>query len=77
MKVICEPTEARVVGIHYLGPNAGEVIQGLAVAMKAGCTKMDMDNTIGIHPTNAEWFVSMSMNTVKMEGQELEASGGC
>lgn len=77
MKVICEPMEARVVGIHYYGPNAGEVIQGFAVAMRAGCKKSDLDNTVGIHPTNAEWFVSMSMNQVKIEGQALEASGGC
>jgi thioredoxin reductase (NADPH) len=77
MKVIAEPTEGRLVGIHFYGPHAGEVIQGLAVAMKAGCTKHDLDNTIGIHPTNAEQFVSMSLTQVKEDGVELEANGGC
>ena len=41
-------------GIHYLGPNAGEVMQGFAAAMKCGLTKALLDSTIGIHPTTAE-----------------------
>lgn len=77
MKVITEPKEGRVVGFHYFGPNAGEVIQGLAVAMKAGVTKDHLDATIGIHPTSAEWFVQGNMNTVKEEGVELTTGGGC
>ena len=77
IKVITEPKEGRVVGFHYLGPHAGEVIQGLAVAMRAGCTKDDLDLTVGIHPTNAEQFVNMSLTTVKEEGVTLEAGGGC
>ena len=40
--------------MHYLGPNAGEVMQGYATAMKCGMTKAQLDATIGIHPTNAE-----------------------
>ena len=40
--------------MHYLGPNAGEVMQGYATAMKAGITKKHLEQTIGIHPTNAE-----------------------
>lgn len=76
IKVITEPTEGKVVGVHYLGPHAGEVIQGLAVAMKAGCTKEHLDNTIGIHPTNAEQFVNMSLTKVKEAGVELSAEGG-
>ena len=44
----------RVLGAHYVGPNAGEVIQGMAVAMRAGATKAHFDDTIGIHPTCAE-----------------------
>lgn len=44
----------RVVGFHYLGPNAGEVTQGFGAAMKCGVTKDQLDNTIGIHPTCAE-----------------------
>ena len=42
-----------------VGPEAGEIIQGLAVAFKAGATKSDFDATIGIHPTSAEEFVTM------------------
>jgi glutathione reductase (NADPH) len=42
-----------------LGPDAGEIIQGLAVAIRAGATKADFDSTLGIHPTAAEEFVTM------------------
>lgn len=44
----------RVIGFHYLGPNAGEVTQGFSTAMKCGATKEQLDGTIGIHPTCAE-----------------------
>lgn len=44
----------RVVGFHVLGPNAGEITQGYAVAMKKGATKDDFDATVGIHPTCSE-----------------------
>ena len=44
----------RVVGIHYVGPNAAEQIQGLAIALKAGATKKHFDSTVGIHPSCAE-----------------------
>ena len=55
VKVITHvPDNERVVGFHYIGPNAGEVTQGFAVAIKLGATKDDIDMTIGIHPTNAE-----------------------
>jgi thioredoxin reductase (NADPH) len=77
MKLITEPSEERVIGFHYLGPNAGEVIQGFAAAIQAGITKRQLDKTVGIHPTSAEWFVQGNMNTVKQEGVELEAGGGC
>lgn len=46
----------RVVGLHYLGPNAGEVMQGFAVAVKLGATKADLDDTVGIHPTMVRIF---------------------
>ncbi len=46
--------QERVIGFHYLGPNAGEVTQGFGAAMKCGVTKDQLDNTIGIHPTCAE-----------------------
>ena len=59
MKLIVDRATDRVVGAHMLGTDAGEIIQGLAVAMKAGATKADFDATLGIHPTAAEEFVTM------------------
>ena len=51
--------DERVVGLHYVGPDAGEVGQGYAVAMKCGATKADFDSTVAIHPTMAEELVLM------------------
>ena len=59
LKLIVEDATGRVVGLHMVGPDAGEVVQGFAVAMKAGATKAIFDSTIGIHPTMAEEFVTM------------------
>jgi glutathione reductase (NADPH) len=59
MKLIVEDATDRVVGLHMVGADAGEVVQGFAVAMKAGATKAMFDSTIGIHPTAAEEFVTM------------------
>lgn len=59
MKLIVDDSNDRVVGAHMVGPDAGEIIQGIAVAMKAGATKSIFDQTIGIHPTAAEEFVTM------------------
>ncbi len=59
MKLIVEDATDRVVGLHMVGADAGEVVQGFAVAMKAGATKTVFDSTIGIHPTAAEEFVTM------------------
>ena len=59
MKLVVEDATNRVVGLHMVGPDAGEVVQGFAVAMKAGATKAVFDSTIGIHPTAAEEFVTM------------------
>ena len=49
----------KVLGIHMVGADAGEIIQGMAVALKAGATKAIFDATIGIHPTVAEEFVTL------------------
>ena len=46
--------QEKVIGFHYLGPNAGEVTQGFGGMLKLGATKEDFDNLIGIHPTTAE-----------------------
>uniref|UniRef100_A0AAQ5XDE4 Thioredoxin-disulfide reductase n=1 Tax=Amphiprion ocellaris TaxID=80972 RepID=A0AAQ5XDE4_AMPOC len=63
-KLICNRLDNdRVIGFHYLGPNAGEVTQGFGAAMKCGATKEQLDGTIGIHPTCAEvkrLFVSVT-----------------
>ena len=59
MKLLVDSATDRVVGLHMVGPEAGEVVQGFAVAMKAGATKAIFDSTIGIHPTAAEEFVTM------------------
>jgi glutathione reductase (NADPH) len=59
MKLLVEDATDRVVGLHMVGPDAGEIVQGFAVAMKAGATKAVFDSTIGIHPTVAEEFVTM------------------
>lgn len=56
--VVCAKTD-RVLGCHMVGPDAGEIIQGLAIAMKCGATKAHFDATIGVHPTAAEEFVTM------------------
>ncbi|MBV7330672.1 glutathione-disulfide reductase [Chloroflexi bacterium TSY] len=59
MKLIVHSETDRVLGVHMVGPDAGEIIQGFAVALKAGATKEVFDATIGIHPTSAEEFVTM------------------
>jgi len=59
MKLIVDDATDVVVGAHMVGPDAGEMMQGIGVAMKAGATKADFDSTIGIHPTSAEEFVTM------------------
>ena len=59
LKLVVERATQRVVGAHMIGPDAGEVIQGIAIAVKLGATKAQFDATIGIHPTVAEEFVTM------------------
>jgi glutathione reductase (NADPH) len=59
MKLIVDKKSDLVVGVHMLGPDAGEIIQGIGIAIKAGATKKVFDSTIGIHPTAAEEFVTM------------------
>ena len=59
MKLLVDGSTDRVVAAHMVGPEAGEIIQGLAVAITAKATKADFDRTIAIHPTSAEEFVTM------------------
>jgi glutathione reductase (NADPH) len=59
MKMIVRRSDDRVLGVHMVGADASEIIQGMAVAIRAGATKAVFDSTIGIHPTSAEEFVTM------------------
>jgi glutathione reductase (NADPH) len=59
MKLIVDRASDRVVALHMVGADAGEIVQGFAVALKCGATKTQFDATIGIHPTSAEEFVTM------------------
>ena len=59
MKLVVDEASERVLGVHMVGPEAGEIMQGFAVALKCGATKRQFDATIGIHPTSAEEFVTM------------------
>ena len=59
-KLICDKADKlRVVGLHVCGPNAGEMTQGFAVALKCGATKADFDRTMALHPSVSEEFVTM------------------
>jgi glutathione reductase (NADPH) len=59
MKLVVDAATQRVLGAHMIGPDAGEIIQGVAIAVKLGATKAQFDATVGIHPTAAEEFVTM------------------
>ena len=63
----------RVLGYHLLAPNAGEITQGMAVAIKCGLTKQQLDSTIGIHPTIAE--DSIGLKYTKDEMPDVEKTG--
>jgi len=59
VKLIVDDASDRVVGLHMVGADAGEIVQGFAVALKCGATKAQFDATLGIHPTSAEEFVTL------------------
>jgi glutathione reductase (NADPH) len=59
MKLVCVGKEEKIVGLHGIGFGMDEILQGFAVAIKMGATKKDFDNTVAIHPTAAEEFVTM------------------
>ena len=59
MKLLVDGDSDKILGAHMVGPDAGEIMQGLAIAIKAGATKAVFDATVGIHPTAAEEFVTM------------------
>ena len=66
--------QEKVIGLHVLSPNAGEITQGYALALKLGATKAHFDSTIGIHPTCSEGFTTLSIT--KRSGAD-SAAGGC
>lgn len=67
VKAICRREgDQRILGLHFIGPSAGDVMQGFALAIKAGATKADMEHTVGIHPTNAEEV--MDLHITKKSG---------
>jgi thioredoxin reductase (NADPH) len=73
-KLVCLKTEnEKVVGLHYLGPNAGEVTQGFGGMIQLGATKENFDNLVGIHPTTAENFTTLDIS--KSSGADAAASG--
>jgi glutathione reductase (NADPH) len=72
MKLVCAGKEEQVVGIHVIGDNADEMLQGFAVAVKMGATKADFDNTIAIHPTSAEELVTMKVPNTSQDAQQAD-----
>ena len=59
IKLVVEVNTDRVLGAHMVGKDAAELIQGIAIAVNMGATKKDFDNTMGIHPTSGEEFVTL------------------
>jgi glutathione reductase (NADPH) len=59
MKLVVDRATDRVLGCHMVGPDAPEIVQGLAIALNCGATKRQFDLTIGLHPSAAEEFVTM------------------
>ncbi|XP_067437239.1 thioredoxin reductase 1, cytoplasmic-like isoform X3 [Thunnus thynnus] len=76
VKVICHiPDHERVVGLHVMGPNAGDILQGFVAAMKCGLTKRQLDATVGLHPGSAQVFTSLTQ-TQRMS-EALMLRGNC
>jgi glutathione reductase (NADPH) len=73
MKLIVEPKGDRILGAHILGGEAGEIIQTLAIAIKMGATKHDLDATMAVHPTAAEELVTMRTRTAQVT-RDMSAS---
>ncbi|HEY5675063.1 MAG TPA: glutathione-disulfide reductase [Malonomonas sp.] len=70
MKLLVDPATDKVIGAHMAGEHAAELIQGIAIALKAGATKAVFDQTVGIHPTSAEEFVTMRSRTRTVKQEE-------
>ena len=72
MKLVVDAATDRVVGVHMVGPDAAEIVQGMGVALTCGATKAQFDATVGIHPSAAEEFVTMREKFVELEAQAAE-----
>ena len=68
VKIVVDRGTDKILGCHMVGPDAGEVIQGMAIAVNCGATKAQFDATIGIHPTAAEEFVTLRTKAVPRTG---------
>ena len=77
-KLVCVGDNQRVIGFHFVGPNAGEVTQGYSLALRLGALKADFDKLIGIHPTDAEALTTMTVKRSEIKSKEDFVSvGGC
>ena len=75
-KLVCDAAhDLRVVGLHFMGPSAGEVVQGFALAVQMGATKRNFDALVGIHPTAAEEFAVLTVD--KASGATPLKKAGC
>lgn len=71
MKIVVDSASDRVVGVHMVGPDSAEIMQGIGIAVKMGATKADFDATVGIHPTAAEEFVTMRSVTREVSKESV------
>jgi glutathione reductase (NADPH) len=71
MKLVVDAASDRVLGVHMVGADAAEIIQGFAVALQSGATKADFDRTVGIHPSSAEEFVTMREKAAPEAGMKI------
>lgn len=69
VKLVVDSATQRVLGAHMVGADAPEIVQGLAIAMRMGATKVDFDATLAIHPTSAEEFVTLREKTTRRRGE--------
>jgi pyruvate/2-oxoglutarate dehydrogenase complex dihydrolipoamide dehydrogenase (E3) component len=72
--IVDRKNDEKVLGLHYVGPNAGEVMQGFGTAMKKGLSFKTLTETVGIHPTSADELVTLAIT--KRSGEDA-AAGGC
>jgi glutathione reductase (NADPH) len=75
MKLVVDRDSQVVLGVHMVGPDAAEIIQSLAVAVKMGATKSQFDQTVALHPTAAEEFVTMRTPEPEPAEPALQAAG--